>query len=229
MAQVKTVLGVSPSLDETWGSALRESGIVFKPVARPEDASGSDADLVLLDARDPNWKASVSQIQQRTRAPILSLIKKGINHDEIQRLQGPGLVGYLSESLPAEEFVVRVKALLDEQPDPAQGFRESRAAHRIWFQQKVEFKVFDRTYSAWSTTLSQTGIFLRTSLTFPLYTVARMKFELVSDRPAFESDGVIVRQEVEGPIRGLGVMFQNLRGENVALLESFLQVHRTKE
>jgi len=87
----------------------------------------------------------------------------------------------------------------------------------------VEFKVFDKQYSAWSTTLSETGIFLRTHLSFPLYSVIRLRFDLLGDLRPVECDGVIVRQEVEGPIRGLGVMFQNLNGENVRALESLLQ------
>jgi len=114
--------------------------------------------------------------------------------------------------------------MLDDESEPYE--KESRAARRVWFQQQVSFRAFDRDHSAWSTTLSETGIFLRTPLSLPLYSVIRVKFNILGHDQAFESDGVVVRQEVEGPIRGMGVMFQNLTGEGIILLESFLQLHQ---
>jgi Tfp pilus assembly protein PilZ len=108
----------------------------------------------------------------------------------------------------------------------AQQNKEARGARRVWFQQNIDFKVFDRSYQAWSTTLSETGIFLHTTLTFPLYTVLHLKFDLLGQPQTFSCEGVIVRQEVEGPIRGLGIMFQNLKGENVRILESFLEFYK---
>jgi hypothetical protein len=56
-----------------------------------------------------------------------------------------------------------------------------------------------------------------------------LSFKLWGDELPFECDGVIVRQEGENDPKGLGVMFQNLRGENIRRLESFFEIYRQKE
>lgn len=216
---MKTVLGAA-SLDESWGPALKESGFQFKSVSHLGDASTQGHDIILWDARRPEWSAEVQTLRASDR-PILSVISSKLRGDELARLRASGLKDYVRDEIPAEELVVRLKAMTSESAD--RNLKEARSSQRTWFQQLVEFKVFDKSYSAWSTTLSETGIFLRTPLSFPLYTVIRLRFELLGDLRPIECDGVIVRQEVEGPIKGLGIMFQNLNGENVRALESLIQ------
>ena len=223
MAAVKTVVG-SPGLDDSIGPALRESGFQYRPVKGVEEALEAKADCVLVDARSPDWAKNISKLKGKVKGPILSWVRPGVPRDDLMNLQNAGATGYIREGTPAEEIVIRVRAMLDDKEDGT--YRESRAARRVWFQQQVNFKIFDRDYQAWSTTLSETGIFLRTNLSFPLYSVIRMNFELMGETKPFECDGVIVRQEVEGPIRGLGIMFQNLKGESIIQLESFLALHR---
>lgn len=100
---------------------------------------------------------------------------------------------------------------------------ESRSADRVWFQEQVKFEIFDRAHIAWSTTLSETGIFLRTSLSFPLYSTVKLSFPLWGEPEHFSCDGVIVRQETDSDLKGLGIMFQNLTGESIRRLESFFE------
>jgi hypothetical protein len=221
----KTVAGLS-DLNEAWGPALKESGFQFCQVATPEEALHADADFVLMDARQNRWIEAVTQKGQRSNASVFSVLPPQIKVNEIAKLFAAGVRGFFPEDVPAEEVVVRLNALV-ESAESADLSKDARSAQRIWFQQKVRFKVFDREHTAWSTTLSETGIFLRTPLSFPLYTVIRLQFDLFGMPKSFEADGVIVRQEVEGSIRGLGVMFQNLKGEAVASLEAFLQTQRS--
>ncbi|MDB5037136.1 MAG: hypothetical protein JWQ35_664 [Bacteriovoracaceae bacterium] len=213
----------SGSVDESWGPALRESGLNYSSIQNLEEALKSKADCFLVDARDSQWLEALSKIKSSSGAPILSLVKNSVRREELQQLRTRGAQGYLSESTPAEEVAIRIHAMLHERPKDKKDYRTAR---RAWFQQEVEFSVFKTVNKAWSTTLSETGIFLRTSLSFPLYTVLHLKFNLLGESRPFECDGVIVRQEVEGDIRGFGVMFQNLKGENVRNLEAFLEIYR---
>jgi DNA-binding response OmpR family regulator len=161
----KTVVGTK-GIDDSIGPALRESGFQFKPVDRVEDAIEAKADCFLIDARNPDWAKGLGKLKSKTSAPILSWVKAGALRDDLMKLHHSGTSGYVREGTPAEEIVIRVRAMLEDKEDS--GHREARAARRVWFQQLVNFKAFDRDYTAWSTTLSETGIFLRTQLSFPL-------------------------------------------------------------
>lgn len=222
MAQSKRI-ACSGGLEEAWGPALKESGLDYLAVRSMEDAVKSKADCFLIDARKPDWVRDFAQLKQKTDAPILSLVDDSIRREDLEKLKAKGAQSYLSDHVPVEEVIVRLRALMDQSGTQS---KDARGARRVWFQQQVNFKVFDRSYKAWSTTLSETGIFLHTSLTFPLYTVLHLEFRLLGQTQPFACEGVIVRQEVEGSIQGLGVMFQNLKGENVRLLESFLELYK---
>lgn len=224
MGNSRTVVG-SKGLDDVMGPALRESGLVFKAVTRPEEASKVEADCFLIDARQRDWADEVTRLKAKTKAPILSMVRRGFEASDVRRVHAEGATGYVGDNVPPEEVAIRIRAMLEDE-NPGALYKEARGARRVWFQSKVSFWIFDREYSAWSTTLSETGIFLHTPLTFPLYSVIHMKFELLGAEEVFECDGVIVRQESEGPIRGVGVMFQNLKGNAVLQLEAFLQLHR---
>ncbi len=224
MAENLKIVG-SPSCLEALGPALRESGFDVRPFSRPEEALSQSPDGVVFSSQDPGWESALKTLREVVELPVLTLVKKNLGRAEIEKFRGQASLGYIREDAPIDEVVVRLKAMMEKGADPAAA-RESRAAKRIWFQQPVKFKVFDREHIAWSTTLSETGIFLRTQLSFPLYTVIRLQFD-IPGAETFECDGVIVRQEVEGAIRGMGVMFQNLKGDGIASLESLLQWHRS--
>lgn len=216
-------IACSGGLEENWGAALKESGLEYLTVRSMADALNADVSCFLIDARKPEWVRDLAELKKKKEVPILSLVDDRIGVADLQKLRSSGSQGYLSEKLPVEEVIVRIRALMDQ---GNQANKETRSARRVWFQQEVSFKVFDRNHKAWSTTLSETGIFLHTTLTFPLYTVLHLEFNLLGQAQPFSCEGVIVRQEVEGPIPGLGIMFQNLKGENVRILESFLELYK---
>lgn len=220
MAQPKRIAGVGVNGDQ-WGPAFKESGLEFVAVQRAEDAS-SPVDCWLVDLTQSR---ELPDLSKGGKAPVLSLVQDDVDRSELMRLRKKGVEGCIARSLPAEEVIVRIRAMLDWESKRANPM-ESRSAKRIWFQQKVDFKIFDRSHAAWSTTLSETGIFLRTHLSFPLYSVMHLQFQLLGEATPFEADGVIVREETEGAIQGMGVMFQNLSGESVRRLESFLDIYR---
>lgn len=222
MSTTRRIVG-SQSVVESWGPAMKESGLEYVSFDRADEALRAKGDCFVVDTRDQAWLDVLPKLKSSTSAPILSLIPNSVQRSELMDLRSKGVEGYLADNTPAEEVALRIRAILNEEPKTVRDFR---AAKRVWFQQQVEFLVFNKKYSAWSTTLSETGIFLRTNLSFPLYTVIHLKFHFFGDLRAFECDGVIVRQEVEGDIRGLGVMFQNLKGENIRALESFLEIYR---
>jgi len=224
MLSAKRVAG-GKTFQESLAPAFKELGIEFLPFNNVDEAIRTQADCFLLDARDKqDWK-DLSKLKSKTSVPILSLVNDSVRRDELLELRNNGSEGYLRENTPAEEIVVRIRAMLADVGDN-QIPTEVRAARRFWFQQSVEFRIFERWHKAWSTTLSETGVFLRTSLSFPLYTVILLKFQLLGDPTPFECSGVIVRQEVEGDIRGVGIMFQNLSGDAVRRLESFLEIYK---
>lgn len=208
---------------ESWGPALKESGLDYLNIQSLDEALKSEADFFLVDASKPEWVEAISKIKSATRAPILTLVKNTVRREELLALRTNGAEGYLSDATPPEEVVIRIHAMLGDLPRDRKDYRSAR---RVWFQQEVVFSIFKQEHKAWSTTLSETGIFLRTPLSFPLYSVIHLKFDLLGGTKAFECDGVIVRQEVEGEIRGFGVMFQNLKGENIRTLEEFLEIYR---
>lgn len=212
------------SFHESWGPALKESGLDYVSMNSAEEVLNTNADCFLLDTRQREGVETLSKLKSSLGGvPILSLVKSSVEKEELVDLRTKGVEGYLSENTPAQEVVVRIRAMINELPKEK---RDYRSARRVWLQQEVEFTVFKQNYKAWSTTLSETGIFLRTPLSFPLYTVMHLKFNLLGEKRPFECEGVIVRQEVEGDIRGFGIMFQNLKGENVRTLESFLEIYR---
>ena len=196
----KKVVG-SNTIDEAWGPAIKESGLHYSAVQNVDDAVNSKADFFLIDVREPTWADDLSRLKSKTTAPILSLIGERIDRGYLSELKSKGSEGCVGENTPPEEVALRVKTMLGARGSTHK--KESRAAQRVWFQQKVEFSVFDKAYSAWSTTLSETGIFLHTNLSFPLYSNIKLKFQLWGEGQPFECDGVIVRQEVVLMIMGL--------------------------
>lgn len=223
MSQGKLVAGLGLA-DEMWGAALKESGFRYVEVKTGEEAVESRPDFVLLDLHEPSNRKDLEKIRGAIGSPIISLIEDGVGRNDLIELRRIGASDYVSRKTPPEEVVLRLQSMAASDPDKRSG--EARSAQRIWFQQRVEFKIFDKNYEAWSTTLSETGIFLRTGLSFPLYSVMHLKFHIWGDDQPFETDGVIVRQEVDQDPKGLGVMFQNLKGDSIRRLESFFELYK---
>lgn len=223
MQQLRRVVG-SGSVNESWGPALREFGLDYKAIQNPEELSQAKADCFLIDVRESGWAKSISKLKAKVQnIPIITLVSDTADQVFLKDLRVQGSQGYISAKTPPEEVAIRIRAMLREEPARA---KESRAAKRIWFQEEVEFSIFKQAHKAWSTTLSESGVFLRTTLSFPLYSTIRIKFQIPGETRPFECDGVIVRQEVEGDVRGIGIMFQGLKGESVRQLESFLEIYR---
>jgi hypothetical protein len=219
MGDSKKVVGLGVE-NELVGPSLREKGFSYADVENISEAMQLGADFILWDYRKDSLMNPPGKLSS---VPILSIIDKNIRRDVLKSLKEKGSQGYLPQELPAEEVVLQVQALSQQNVGPEAA--ESRSSRRVWFQQKVEFRVFNEVYEAWSTTLSETGIFLRTPLSFPLYSVIRLKFYLFGETEAFECDGVVVRQESEADVKGMGIMFQNLKGENVRRLQSFFEIY----
>lgn len=219
MSESKLVAALG-EIDEMWSAALRERGFRVLQAKDKSEAVQSGADFVLLA---PAESHEMKELASHLKSPVISLVQDEISRDALKTLKGEGCSGVLSLKTPPEEVALRIHAMLQPKNEGRTG--ESRSSRRVWFQQEVEFKIFDKVHKAWSTTLSETGIFLRTSLSFPLYSVLHLKFRLYGESDVFECDGVIVRQEVDSDVRGLGIMFQNLKGENVRRLESFFEAY----
>lgn len=223
MNSVLKVIG-PVSIEDTLGPALKEAGFDFSTFNTLSEISQKKADCYVFDWRDPQFHQALKQLRSQLKAPILSLVAHSMQKDDLIELKKLGMDGYISDKIPPEEFAVRIQALLKD--GDAHSNAESRSSNRVWFQQEVEFTIFNQTHKAWSTTLSQTGLFLRTSLSFPLYSVVQLKFDLLGEKKPFTCQAVIVRQEVEAEIRGIGLMFQNLSGEQIRSLESFLEISK---
>lgn len=222
MSDRKKIAGVG-QVDDLWGATFKESGFQYLKVQSSDEAIQARPDFLLIDARNAFSKNELSKLKSSVKSPILALVEDSVSRNELVELKQQGSSGYVSSKTPPEEVVVRIQAMLRQQEQ--QMNTESRSSHRVWFQELVEFRIFDQTHKAWSTTLSETGIFLRTPLSFPLYSILHLRFHLWGDPEPFECDGVIVRQEVESDLKGLGIMFQNLKGESVRRLESFFEVY----
>lgn len=223
MSLSKKVAGLG-SVDEMWAAAIKESGLNYIVSNDTNEILNSEIDCILLDSRDGGSADRLKMLRSEKQTPILSLVEDKVSRATLKDLKDNGASGFVSDKTPPEEVAIRLQAMVHAS-QRSQNMGESRSSRRVWFQQAIEFTIFDKTYTAWSTTLSETGIFLRTSLSFPLYSVMKLKFQLWGEDEPFECDGVVVRQEVDHPIRGLGVMFQNLKGENVRRLESFFDVY----
>jgi len=223
MSNSKLIAGIG-EVGEIWGAALKESGLRYLQVKNGEEAIKSSADFLLIDLRSPQQVSQAKALGSSSKIPVLTLVRDNPSKEELLQIKETGTSNYVCESVPTEEIVLRIHSMIRSDEMGKAG--ESRSSKRVWFQQKVNFSIFDKKYSAWSTTLSETGIFLRTELSFPLYSTMRLSFALWGDPEVFECDGVIVRQEVESQMKGLGVMFQKLKGENIRRLESFFEIYR---
>jgi hypothetical protein len=212
------------AVDELWASSFRESGFDFLNIESFDQISGANPDFLVFDARRPNFKQELRDLRQQWSSPILTLVSDPISRSDMEDLKSCGSSGSVHVKTPPVEVVWRVKAMLDNHGSSSARL-ESRSAHRVWFQEQIRFEVFGKTYSAWSTTLSETGIFLRTGLSFPLYSTMKLNFSLWGDSEPFSCDAVIVRQETEADLKGLGVMFQNLTGEAIRRLEVFFKAY----
>lgn len=223
MSVSKKVAGLG-EVDEMWAAAIKESGLNYVLSKDENEILNTEFDCILLDSREGGSTDRLKTLRSGKETPILSLVEDKVSRATLKDLKDNGASGFVSDKTPPEEVAIRLQAMVQAaQKDRNTG--ESRSSRRVWFQQLVEFSIFDKTYSSWSTTLSETGIFIRTSLSFPLYSVMKLKFKLWGEEEPFECDGVVVRQEVDHQIRGLGIMFQNLKGENVRRLESFFDVY----
>ena len=225
MADKKLVAAVG-DFDEMWGAALREKGFQCLATKSIDEVSKSNADFVLFDLKNDKTKG-LERLRSSSKAPILSLIEETTSRNELVELKRQGATGYVCRNTPAQDIALRIYSMARAAGPQESKAGEARSARRVWFQQNVKFTIFNESHEAWSTTLSETGIFIRTSLSFPLYSIMKLEFSLWGDEELFVSDGVIVRQEVESDIRGLGVMFQNLKGESVRRLESFFDIYKS--
>lgn len=222
MSLNKLVVGLG-AFEDLWGPALRESGLKFERVDNVQEALKANADFLILDARRDHLRKEIESLKLNVNAPMLSLISAGLDRKALKDLKEQGSIGCVVDSTPPEEVALRIQWMLKDAKERSSG--ELRSSKRVWFQQKVQYKIFDQSHFAWSTTLSETGMFLRTGLSFPLYSLMHLSFSIPGDPQVFECDGVIVRQEVDHEPRGLGIMFQNLQGESIERLESFLEVY----
>jgi hypothetical protein len=225
MAEKKLVAALG-DFDEMWGAALREKGFQCFSTKNIDEVSQSNADFVLIDLRNDKAKASLRSLGSSLKASILPMIEEGTSRNELVELRKLGVAGYVNRKTPAQDIALRLQSMSRASGAQESKAGEARSARRVWFQQQVKFTIFNETHESWSTTLSETGIFIRTSLSFPLYSIMKMDFQLWGDEAPFVTDGVIVRQEVDSDIRGLGVMFQNLKGESVRRLESFFDIYK---
>lgn len=217
----KKIIGLGV-VNELWEASFRESGFDYLNLESSSELSKSSPDFLVFDARTPNFQNELKQLRQEVSSPILSLVSDSISRSDLAALKNCGSTGSINFKTPPEEVIWRVKAMLRAQ-EAETPTTESRSADRVWFQEQVKFEIFDRAHIAWSTTLSETGIFLRTSLSFPLYSTVKLSFPLWGEPEHFSCDGVIVRQETDSDLKGLGIMFQNLTGESIRRLESFFE------
>ena len=219
----KKIIGLG-SVNELWGASFRESGFEYLSLDSSSEISQSSPDFLVFDARKPGFQNELKQLRQEVSSPILSLVSDSVSRSDLTALKNCGSTGSINFNTPPEEVIWRVKAMLRAQ-ETASPTTESRSADRVWFQEQVKFEIFDKSHQAWSTTLSETGIFLRTGLSFPLYSTVKLSFPLLGEIEPFSCDGVIVRQEADSELKGLGIMFQNLTGEAIRRLESFFEAY----
>jgi len=226
MADQKLVAAVG-DIDEMWGAALRERGFRCLATKDAEEAVKANADFVLIDIRDRHVKEVFQRVKNSGKASVLPLIQDSTSRNDLVELKKMGANGYVNCETPGQEVALRLQSMARSMGPQEGKSGEARSAKRVWFQQKVKFHIFNEAHEAWSTTLSETGIFIRTPLSFPLYSVLKLQFQLWGDNEIFACDGVVVRQETESEIRGLGVMFQNLKGESIRRLEEFFDIYRS--
>lgn len=221
-----TKIAASKELLENWGASFKECGMDYYSLNSPQEAFKTKADFFFIDARQNQWLSELPKLKEHTQSPIMVLISNSIKQKDLSFMKAKGVEGVIAENTPPEEIVLRLQAMLKQRKLPKEILPHQRGAERVWFQQEVDFTVFDRNYKAWSMTLSETGIFLHTTLTFPLYSRIHLRFKLWGRAELFECVGVIIRHEVEEDVVGIGVMFQNLKGEDIQVLQSFLELYQ---
>lgn len=195
-------------------------------------------DLLMVDVLLPDMLGIevIEKLRSETRTrdlPIAALTGVIRDAEELKKLRRIGASMYIHRSMPPEEILFKVNSMLQYPTD------ERRAAQRIAVNGTVEYFHEGAKFYGYLFTMSLTGVFIRTIYPLPLRSHIRMRIPLLGEEKPLECDGVITRivgqnAERQGEtddsdvidVPGMGVMFQNLDGETVRVIEGFIQSKR---
>lgn len=151
--------------------------------------------------------------------------------DDIKKVKDLGASGFIDKSLPIEEVVYRIDNFLN----PEEQF--SHDAPLATASILVNYKVGDKPFSAYSYSISENGLFLRTAEAHPADTEVVMRFRLEENGAAIEAKGKVAylvtdddREAMLKSPQGMGVEFTDISNENkTALAEWVEKILKEKE
>lgn len=109
--------------------------------------------------------------------------------------------------------------------DDENAFEEKRAHDRVPVNQ--EFGCIDEYIAEYVTSISKSGIFIRSKKPLPVGTKVDLEFSVIlDDVETVEGQGEVVRVETEEGERGMGVAFTRLTADSKELIDRILERER---
>ncbi len=180
---------------------------------------GERVDLVVLDLRLPDSQGlmlvrSVRQID--ARVPLLVFSGTIATADEVRKLAGLGIAGYVNEYSAVQNIVPSLTPHLF--PDTF----NRRSSPRVTLGIPVQYRFGSTIAAALTLNLSHGGIAIRT--TSPLAAGAKIKvrFRLPGGKADVEAEGRVAWSDRRV---GMGVQFETVEAPQQALVDGFVDAH----
>ena len=180
---------------------------------------GGRVDLIVLDLRLPDAQglSVVGAVRQfDTRVPLLIFSGTIATADEVRKLAGLGVSGYINEYSAEQNIVPSLAPHLF--PDTF----NRRSSPRVTLAIPVQYRFGSTIAAALTLNLSHGGIAIRT--TSPLQAAAKIKvrFRLPGGKADVEAEGRVAWSDRRV---GMGVQFETVEAPQQALVDAFVDAH----
>jgi uncharacterized protein (TIGR02266 family) len=180
---------------------------------------GGRVDLIVLDLRLPDAQglSIVGAVRQLdTRVPLLIFSGTIATADEVRKLAGLGVSGYINEYSAEQNIVPSLAPHLF--PDTF----NRRSSPRVTLAIPVQYRFGSTIAAALTLNLSHGGIAIRTTSPLPAAAKVKVRFRLPGGKADVEADGRVAWSD--GRV-GMGVQFETVEAPQQALVDAFVDAH----
>ena len=185
--------------------------------------------MIVLDLLMPKMLGfealrEIRQMKGGEDLPVMVITGLFKSIDDIKKVKNLGASGFIDKALPMEEVIYRIDNFLN----PEEQF--SHDAPLATASILVNYKVDSQPFSAYSYTVSENGLFLRTTEAHSADTEVIMRFRLEEEGAAIEAKGKIAylvttddREAMLKSPQGIGVEFTEISNEDKAALGRWVE------
>lgn len=185
--------------------------------------------LVLLDLLMPKMLGfdvlkEIREMDGGEQLPVVVITGLFKNIDDIRRVKSLGATGFIDKTLPIEEVVSRIENIMSA----SQTLPEKEVRARV--DLLVNYKINDEPFSAYTFTVSKTGMFLRSSKPLPVGSELIISFELGEGGRQIECKAVVTKtvtaedkKELLKYPQGMKVPFSHISPADLAHLSEWVE------